>query len=194
MKKSKIKEALATSIKLKQRLSFFRSFTSSRIHGYVLDFTDDFALIHQTDDFRLNGFAILPLNTIKKVRHSDFEDMYEYIMKKENYLNELGIHYTIDLTNWQTIFKSIENNEKFVIIECEQAWIGRFLLGKLTKAKKKKVEMLYLEANGVFEEYVTEQKYKEITIVRFDEIYINLFQKYARYKNQILPDLATDNQ
>lgn len=194
MKKSKIKEALATSIKLKQRLSFFRSFTSSRIHGYVLDFTDDFALIHQTDDFHLDGFAIVPLKTIKKVRHSEFEDMYEYIMKKENYLDELGIHYTIDLTNWQTIFKSIEGNEKFVIIECEQLWIGRFLLGKLTKAKKKKVEMLYLEANGVFDEYVTEQKYKEITIVRFDEIYINLFQKYARYKNQVLPKLVIDNQ
>jgi hypothetical protein len=194
MKKSKIKEALTASVKLKQRLSFFRTFTRTRIHGYVLDFTDDFALIHQTDDFHLDGFAILPLNTIKKVRHSEFEDMYEYIMKKENYLNNLGIHYTIDLTNWQTIFKSINDNEKFAIIECEQTWIDRFLLGKLTKANKKKVEILYLEANGVFEEFVTEQKYKEITIVRFDEIYINLFQKYARYKDQILPQLASDNQ
>ena len=99
--------------------------------------------------------------------------MYEYIMQKEKLLNNLGINFSIDLTNWQTIFNSIEHNEKFAIIECEQAWINRFLLGKLTKAKKKKIEILYLEAKGIFEEYVTEQKYKEITIVRFDEIYIN---------------------
>jgi hypothetical protein len=156
MKKSKIEVALTASVKLKRQLSFFRTFTSSRIHGYVLDFTDDFALIHQTDDFYLDGFAILPLNTIKKVRHSEFENMYEYIMRKENYLNDLGIHYTIDLTNWQTIFKSIAENEKFAIIECEQTWIKTFLLGKLTKAKKKKVEILYLGANGIFDEFVTE--------------------------------------
>ena len=194
MKPSKIKEALNKSIELKQHLSFFRKFTSTRLHGYVLDFTDDFILIHQTDDFKLDGFAVIPLKTIKKVRYSDYEEMYEYIMNEESLLSELGINYTIDLTNWQTIFKSIEGNEKFVIIECEQVWIKRFLLGKLSKAKRKKVEMLYLEANGVFEEYATEQKYKEITIARFDEVYINLFQKYARYKNQILPKLVADNQ
>jgi hypothetical protein len=189
MKKSKIREALTKSIELKQNLSFFRKFTSTRIHGYVLDFTDDFILIHQTDDFKLEGFAVIPLKTIKKVRYSDYEEMYEYIMNEEHFLNDLGIPYTIDLTNWQTVFKSIENNNKFVIIECEQVWIKRFLLGKLSKIKKKNVEMLYLEANGVFEEYATEQKYKEISIVRFDEVYINLFQKHARYKNQVLPKI-----
>ena len=185
MKQSKIREALTRSIELKQHLSFFRKFTSTRIHGYVLDFTDDFALIHQTDDFQLDGFAILPLNTIKKVKYSNFEKNYDYIMKEENLLSNLGSKYTIDLTNWQTIFKAIESHKKFTIIECEQTWINRFLLGKLTKAKKKKVEILYLEANGIFETLVTEQKYKEITIVRFDEVYINLFQKYANYKKQV---------
>ena len=110
-------------------------------------------------------------------------------MQKEKLLNNLGINFSIDLTNWQTIFNSIEHSEKFAIIECEQAWINRFLLGKLTKAKKKKIGILFLEANGIFEEYVTEQKYKEITIVRFDEIYISLFQKYGRHKNQVLPKL-----
>jgi hypothetical protein len=194
MKKSKIREALTKSIELKQHLSFFRKFTSTRIHGYVLDFTDDLILIHQTSDLRLDGFAVLPFKTIKKIRHSDYEEMYKYIMDEEQLLNDLGIPYTIDITNWQTVFKSIENNNKFVIIECEQVWIKRFLLGKLSKVKKKKVEMLYLEANGVFEEYATEQKYKDISIVRFDEVYINLFQKYVRYKNQVLPKLVTDNQ
>jgi hypothetical protein len=194
MKKSKIKETLTASVKLKQSLTFFRAFTSTRIHGYVLDFTDDFMLIHQTVDFHMDGFAILPFNTIKKVRHSESEAIYDYIMKEEQLLNDLGIHYNIDLTNWQTIFNSIVNNEKFAIIECEQTWINRFLLGKLTKAKKKKVEILYLDPNGIFDELVTEQKYKEITIVRFDDIYTNLFQKYARYKDQVLPQLASDNQ
>ncbi len=189
MKKSEIKEALKKSIELKHHLSFFRKFTSTRAHGYVLDYNDDFVLIHQTDDFKLDGYAILPLKTIKKVRYNEFEEVYEYIMKEENLMGDLGINYRIDLTSWQTIFKSIEENNKFSIVECEQVWINRFLLGKLTKVRKKRVEILYLEANGIFEEYATEQKYKEISIVRFDEVYINLFQKYARYKNQILPKM-----
>ena len=189
LKKLKIREVLSKSIKHKQHLSFFRKFTRSRVHGFVLDFNDNFVLIQQIDDFKLDGFAILPLRTIKKVRYSELEKNFEYIMEEELLLNDFGINYSIDLTNWQTIFNSIEHNEKFAIIECEQAWINRFLLGKLTKAKKKKIEILYLEAKGIFEEYVTEQKYKEITIVRFDEIYINLFQKYARHKNQVLPKL-----
>jgi hypothetical protein len=187
MKKSKINELIKKSLDSNQHLSFFRTFTSTRQHGYVLSFTDDFVLIHQTDDLRLDGYAILPINTIKKIRCNDFEEMYEYIMQKENFLTNLGINYMIDLTNWQTIFNSIIEHKQFAVIECEQAWISTFLLGKLTKAKKKKVEILYLEANGVYEEFVTEQKYKDITIVRFDELYHNLFQKYGRYKNQILP-------
>ena len=40
--------------------------------------------------------------------------------------------------------------------------------------------MFYLEADGFFEDTITEQKYSEITIVRFDERYTNLFQKYAK--------------
>lgn len=194
MKKFKIKEALSKSIEQKQHLSFFRKFASNRVHGYVLDFTDEFVLIQQTDDLRLDGFAVLPFNTIKKVRHNEFEEMYEYIMQSELFLTNLGINYSIDLTSWQTILNSIKTNNKFTMIECEQVWIKRFLLGELTKVKKKKVEILYLEANGIFEEFVTEQKYKDITIVRFDETYSNLFQKYARYKNQVLPKLVFDNQ
>jgi hypothetical protein len=193
MKKSKIKEALTKSIEQNQHLSFFRKFASTRIHGYVLDFTDNFVLIHQTSDLKLDGFAILPLKTIKKVRHNEFEEMHEYIMQAEQLLTNLGINYPIDLTNWQTILNSIKTNNKITIIECEQVWIKLFLLGELTKVKKKKVEIRYLEANGIFEEFVTEQKYKDITIVRFDETYSNLFQKYARYKNQVLPKVVFDN-
>jgi hypothetical protein len=187
MKKSKINELLKKSLESKVHLSFFRTFTSTRQHGYVLDFTDDFVLIHQTADLRLDGYAVLPLNTIKKIRCNEFEEMYEYIMQKEGYLTNIGINYTIDLSNWRTIFTSIIQHKEFAVIECEQPWNNTFLLGKLAKAKKKKVEILYLEASGIYEEFVTEQKYKDITITRFDEVYSNLFQKYGRYKNQILP-------
>jgi hypothetical protein len=187
MKKSNIKKLLKKSLESKVPLSFFRTFTSTRQHGYVLSFTDDFVLIHQTYNLCLDGYAVLPLNTIKKIRCNVFEEMYGYIMQKESLLTDLGIAYTIDLTNWQTIFNSIIQHKEFAAIRCEQSWISIFILGKLTNAKKKKVEILYLEADGIYEEFISEQKYKYITIVRFDELYHNLFQKYGRYKNQILP-------
>jgi hypothetical protein len=180
MKKTKIIELLDESIKLKKRVSIFRKFSDTRVHGCVLNFSDDFVLVHQTVDFQLDGYAILPMNTLKKVRHIEYEDFYDSIMQKEGILNDLGMNYKIDLTNWRSIFNSIVKKGKFVTIECEDLPFKRFLLGKIENIKKKKVELFYVEADGIMEETITEQKYKEITFIRIDDRYTSLFQKYVK--------------
>ena len=123
------------------------------------------------------------------MRLSAYETMYSYILEAEGRIENVGIDYPIDLTSWQTIFEAIKTQKSFAIVECEQAWISRFLIGKIAKTSKKKLELLYFEANGIYEDYLTEQKLKEISIVRFDEDYINIFSKYVRHSNQVLPKI-----
>jgi hypothetical protein len=182
MEKSKIRELITENLKSNRRFSFFKKFKDERVHGCILNYSEDFVLIHQTDDFQLDGYAILPIDAIEEVRYNEMEEFYDSVMQQEGLLDDFGIDYSIDLSSWQTIFDSIIKNEKFAIIECEKSDDddSQFLLGKIIRTKRDKFEMIYLNADGIFEDTITEQKYSEITIVRFDERYTNLFQKYAK--------------
>lgn len=90
----------------------------------------------------------------------------------------------INLTNWQTIFKSIKSIDLNVIVECENPNIDTFTIGAIVKTTKKLVHILYFNADGFIDETPTSVDYDSITKVMFDDRYINVFSKYIRHKKK----------
>jgi hypothetical protein len=105
--------------------------TTETSRGYILDYSDDFILVHETDDFLVIGYIILSINQIKDIRSAKNEQYYTKIMIWEGEADKVGISYKINLSSWPSIFKSIKATGLNVIVECENPEIDTFTIGPI---------------------------------------------------------------
>ena len=51
--------------------------------GYILAFSKDFIVLQETNNFRIDGYLIIPVKTIKSIRRNKFEKTIQKIHHKE---------------------------------------------------------------------------------------------------------------
>ncbi|MFK8102625.1 MAG: hypothetical protein AB8G15_08870 [Saprospiraceae bacterium] len=148
--------------------------------GFLVKVTDKFVVLQETEDFRLLGCVIFKTSTIREIRNNKNDRFYDKIMKAEGTKKLIGPKTKVEVTSWQTIFKSLKKAGSFVIVECEGSEKNHFVIGKITAVNKKSVAILYFDARGRFEKEATKIKFKKITKVTFDDHYIDTFKKYVK--------------
>ncbi|WP_259068240.1 hypothetical protein HDF24_08515 [Mucilaginibacter sp. X4EP1] len=87
--------------------------------GYIVGYSDNFALLQETNRFKLSTFNIFPISKIKKVRFNKWNRYYHKIMVWDGAAERVGSNYPIDLNNWETIFESIRNQQLKVTVQYE---------------------------------------------------------------------------
>jgi len=148
--------------------------------GYIVDFSDNFVLLHETDDFEIDGYSVIPINTISDILFSNRDKYYDKIMALEGMVGKIQNKYKIDLTNWNSVFKSIQKLGFNVIIENEDPEDYSFDIGPITKITDSAVYVRYFDAKGFLDIEITKITWDLMTIVKFDTRYINIFSKYLR--------------
>jgi hypothetical protein len=178
----KINKEIKRACEKRLRINFMRQLNKADYlknqDGYIIDYSDDFVLCANTIDFQLDGYFILPITIIKKVRFDDSDETFDYIMHQEGEFEKIEYKYKIDLTNWTTIFNSLKTHNLTTIIEDEVN--GGFLIGEIKEIKPKSVMIHYFNTSGLLDKTWTKQRFKEITKVQFDNHYINVFKKYLK--------------
>ncbi len=152
--------------------------------GYIVDFSNSFVVIQECDDFRLLGFNILPIKDFKKIRYNKNDKYYDKIMLLENEKENIGIKTKVDLTDWKSIFNSLKENNKNIVIECENPKISSFTIGPIKRITNKSVFIQYFNATGLLDNKPTKIKYKNITKIMFDDRYIDIFSKYTNERKK----------
>lgn len=152
--------------------------------GYIVDRSVEFILMQETDDFRLEGFLIIPVSTIVGIRFNNNDKYYDKIMRWEKQTDHVFKKHSIDLSNWPTIFRTIKKAGFQVIIENENPDDETFDIGPIIKVGKTAVYTRYFSASGYLESEITKITFDKITIVKFDDHYINVFSKYLRERKQ----------
>ena len=152
--------------------------------GYIVDFSKDFVVIQECDDFRLLGFNILPITDFKSIRFNNNDKYYDKIMSLENEKENIGIKTKVDLSDWKNVFKSLRTNKKNVIIECENPEIGTFTIGPIKRITDKNVFIQYFNASGFLDEKLTKIEFENITKIMFDDRYIDIFSKYTKERKR----------
>lgn len=152
--------------------------------GYIVGYSKDFIILQETDDFRLCGYLAIPVAHIVEVRYDKNDKFYDKIMILEKEIDNVSLPHKIDLSNWQTLFKSIKGTGLNVIVECEDPEIDTFIIGLIVKTTKKLVYILYFSATGIIDEEPTSIDYNSITKVMFDDRYINVISKYVRNRRK----------
>ena len=149
-------------------------------NGYIVDFSKDFIVLHETDDFELNGYVVFPIKTISEIQFNNKDKYYDKIMRSEGLTDKVENKYKIDLTSWTSIFKSIKDLDLNVVIENEDPNDKSFDIGPITKVTKKSVYIRYFDSQGYFDKEPTKISFDFITRVKFDERYTNVISKYLR--------------
>lgn len=169
----------------KQRVRIFRQVAKDVVvtsNGYILDFSDKLLLLHESDDFKVEGYTVIPIDQIKKIRFNKSDKYFDEMMKWEKEIEKVGINYAVDLKNWKTLFASLQQKAMSVVVECEAPDIKTFTIGPIEKIGKKYVHITYFDAEGYFDDSTTSIDYPSITRVAFDTQYLNVFSKYTRHR------------
>jgi len=169
----------------KKYVTVYRHVTSKSIQtsrGYILDVSDNFFLMQETDDFKALGYSIFPIGHVTKLRHNRADKYYDKIMHWENEIDNIKINYKVVIDSWISIYNSLKDKKLNVIIECEDHKISSFTIGPIAKVGKKKIYINNFDAAGVLDEEPTAIIYTSISKVMFDDRYINVFSKYLRQK------------
>ena len=176
---------LKSNITRKNLVLLERSFRSgeANIYGFLLRVSEGFILIHEYDDFELNGYSIIRQDQFESIRSNKHDRARRKMMNREGTLEvDLGIRYEVVLEDWASIFKSLKKQNLSVIVECEEKKNAGFTIGPIEVVDKKSVSIRHFDAAGILAKEVTKIPFKDITIVRFDERYINVYSKYLREK------------
>ena len=152
--------------------------------GYIVDFSKDFVVLQETDDFKALGFCIIPIQQITQIRYNNYDRYYDKIMTWENEKINIVLKTKVDLTSWKTIFKTFQRKKMNIIVECENPEIGSFTIGKVKRVTDKNVSILHFDAAGFIDEKPTKVDNENITKVIFDDRYINVFKKYIRERKK----------
>lgn len=163
--------------------------------GYIVDFSNDFVIIQECDDFRLLGFNILPIKDFKQIRYNNNDKYYDKIMLLENEKKNIGIKTKVDLTDWKSTFQSLRKKKKNVVVECENPKIDSFTIGPIKRISDKSVFIQYFNATGFLDEKPTKIEFKNISKIMFDDRYVDIFSKYTRErkKKKLQPTMYNRN-
>ena len=181
MKKKKIKKLLQFHYenKLYARLTRKIKYLEKISTGFILDISDNFILLQESDEFRILGYQIIPIRTINHVRYNENDKTYERILNEEGLLGQVKLKHKVDISNWKLISEDLYNLGICVISECEHPKIQSFCIGKIEKVNKKYISIHYFNAQGILDEKYTKNNFKDITKLSFEDHYANIFFKYV---------------
>ena len=149
-------------------------------NGYIVDYSNKFVLLQTTDDFVIDGFSVFPIESITGLQSNNSDRYYDKIMNAEGLVQGIHNKHKINLSSWESIFRSIKKAGLNVIVENEDPEDNSFDIGPIIRVTNSAVSIRYFNAKGYLDDKPTSIKWRLITIVRFDEHYINTFSKYLR--------------
>lgn len=154
---------------------------SANISGFILQMSKNFLLIQKEEEFFLNGYGIIKKDHFDAIRCNKYDRAFKRILKAEGILDSgYGINKKIRLIDRRTIFEDLMKHDYHVIVECEDLEDPLFVIGPIKKVKKDSANIQYYDPTGLLDKKPTTVKYKDITLVKFDDRYINIFKKYLR--------------
>ena len=153
----------------------------ANIFGLIMRLSERFMHLIESDGFRFNGEIIITMDHYDSIRCNDFDKTIKRILKAEKQLSSSNPKRTkIELSTWKSVFTDLKNSDIHVIVECEDLKKPTFTIGPIEKINKKLVHIRNYDANGLLDKKPTKIKFKNITLVKFNDEYSKVFRKYLK--------------
>ncbi|MBQ7295460.1 MAG: hypothetical protein IJW86_04620 [Clostridia bacterium] len=177
MKRSEIKDLIKSAIEPRNMCRIFFKYDTVYSYYFPLKVSEKLFLGAVEDDFILDGFSIRRFTDVEKIESKD--DKCVDIIREEGILENLDVP-DIDLTDWYSVFLSLEKLDKNIIIERESLDEDEyeFAIGHIEKVLKSKVLFRHFDADAIWQDELWEIPYSGITSITFLSRYVEIFSKY----------------
>ncbi|MEN6595504.1 MAG: hypothetical protein ABFC31_11230 [Clostridiaceae bacterium] len=177
MTKQEIRDAFRACMEQRMLCRTFMKYDDFYRYYIPLAMNERFFLGAEEDDFLLDGFSIRLFRDVKKAVVKN--DICLDIARREGILDQLADP-DIDLSNWRSIFLSLEQRQKNIIVEGERADAAepQFAIGRIERVTAKHLYLRHFDGDGLWQEEPYEIPYTEITSVTFGSRYVEVFSKY----------------
>jgi len=87
-----ILKKISTAIEEKRLVKIYRHYTDEELinTGFILDSSNDFILIQNESDFLLDGYSVIKIGDIEKIRYGKFEKYFQMMLEKEGFIKKVG--------------------------------------------------------------------------------------------------------
>ena len=151
------------------------------ISGKILNFSEDFILIHDVKDWHYDAYMIFPKKFIKKIKYGKLEKFHEKLLKNTAQKKD-NIDW-INLKSFKSIFNSIHSNYNQVCIEGVEKNVNQFLIGKISQWNKKNLFLKKLTVYGELKQKEIKIPINDISCIFFkDEYSSRLFDYLTAHK------------
>ena len=134
--------------------------------GIVIDFSDDFVLIHNFDkNFYFNGFLLLRTSCIANYRNYEKDNFLALAVEKLA-INPPQINFDIDLLSVQAFLDNIKYFFPLISIT-EISNLNVISIGKIESVEEENVTLLELDANAEWFDKATPIQYEDIISIDF---------------------------
>ena len=177
MKKEEIKALIEQAARDSKVANVFMKYSENYYNLIPVAISDRLFLAINEDDFIFDGFRISRLRDVEKVRIKD--DLCDRIIQGEGLFLTVSIP-KIDLSDWKSVFESLQAIGRNVIVEYETAdgVNDNFTIGKIERIYQSCLYIRHFDADGVWQSEPYRIPYTEVTSVTFDSRYVNIFSKY----------------
>jgi hypothetical protein len=157
--------------------------------GQILYSNENFIFFNQVNGWHFDGFCIYPMSAINKVQYGRLEKFQEKLIQNnnQNMLLQEQVLSWLELSSWNTIFKSIEKNyDGVVCFENASMEDAKFEIGKIEKFNSKYIAIQHLNIYGKFKIKIKKIPVNEITCILFNDEYSSTLFNYCSIPTPII--------
>ena len=154
------------------------------IHGDPIALSEGLLLIHVIDEVHYDGYCVVPLSTVERVRSGRFERAFERVFDALCPQRRATAPAGIEISSPVSLFAGLRASQRYVIIETAaldaRARRGEktFYIGPIVGLADDAVAVHSFNAVGRWDRRPTRVRYDRISRMRFDCEYINAWSKF----------------
>jgi hypothetical protein len=152
----------------------------SRYHGFVVGLSRKLVILHELDEFHLDGYRILRVKDIVSARVGKFEKTFDKIFRGLDVADASGLPEWLRFEDWPDLFRSLQLQDKCVSVESALHKVDIFSLGWIEKVGKRKLTLRSFNASAKWYSKPDRFFYEDITEASFDTEYNRVFGDYMR--------------
>ena len=182
MKKQEKVDLIKSCIGTQAFLRMYFRYDENYWYYYPHAVSDTLVLGQEEDDFLLNGYQVRKLSHLQKVEVKN--DLCIEINQWCGVTAQLADP-GVAIGSWYELFSSLADREGFVIVQND--FDDRFAIGLIREVRKSRVSLLQFDADGVWDDDLTDIPYSAITCVKWNTRYDEAWYRYLR-EHGGLPD------
>ncbi len=152
----------------------------SDCHGIPVRRSRSLLVFQQLGSFRFNGYRVVRLKDIDRIRRGGFETTQQRILKSTGELENHKNPSWLRVGSWKSLLTCLKERHLCVSIERDLISPNNFWLGEISSVRDKSVVLNAIDDQGKWLKPKTELKYADITGVFFGDEYSVTFNEYVK--------------